>query len=226
MNSELTEILNNLHGEQSFYLEDGTLKDKLIANYMDEEDAHAEILECEHNTSLRIRQSEGTPTPLFDCRLEASDFQYQVIWGITDFTADEATELIDRLRPYAPITPRQKSSPAKNIVRKKKGDQLLGIAAAATALELSHRSLKTLIPCSETRIVTEAGNTAIKEYYWEKALIERFKNLWLKQQTGRGYNSDDLTHVAESCCAGDRQWARDCISDFLNQRRLTSGKVS
>ena len=226
MNSELTKIMNNLPSDQFFYLEDGPLKDRLIANYMDEEDALAEILEFEHNTSLRIRQTEGATPTTIACRLEASEFEYQVVWEITDFTADEATELIDLLRPHCPITPRQETNPGKNIIRKKKGDHLLGIAATATTLELSHRSLKALIPCSETRIVTEAGNSSIKEYYWDKELIKRFKNLWLKHQEGRGYNSDDLTHIAECCCAGDRQWARDCISDFLNQRNLSSEQVS
>jgi hypothetical protein len=226
MNPELTNIVNNLQDEQFFYLEDGSLKDKLIANYLDEEDAHAEILEFEHNASLRLRQCEGASTPIFYCRLETSGFHYQVIWGITDFNAEEATELIDLLRPHCPISLSQKSGPGKNIIRKKMGDQLLGIAAAAKALELSHRSIKALIPCSETRIVTEAGNSSIKEYYWDKKLIDRFKNLRLKQQEGRGYNSDDLTYIAESCCAGDRKWARDCISDFLNQRKLSSDKTS
>lgn len=225
MNFELTDIVNNLQNEQFFYLEDGALKDKLIENYLDEEDAHADILEFEHNASLRLRQSEGGPTPIFDCRLETNGFHYQVIWGISDFTDDEATELIDLLRPHCPTAHAHKSGSGKNIIRKKKGDQLLGIAAAAKALELSHRSLKTLIPCSETRIVTEAGNSSIKEYYWDKKLIDRFKTLWLKHQEGCGYNSDDLAYIAESCCAGDYTWARDCIIDFLNKRNFSSEKV-
>ncbi len=58
MNPELTDIVNNLQDEQFFYLEDGPLKDKLIENYLDKEDAHAEILEFEHNASLRLRQGE------------------------------------------------------------------------------------------------------------------------------------------------------------------------
>jgi len=225
MNPELTDIVNNLQDEQFFYLEDGPLKDKLIENYLDKEDAHAEILEFEHNASLRLRQGERALTPIFDCRLETGGFHYQVIWGIADFTDDEAAELIDLLRPHCPIVPVHKSGPGKNIIRKKMGDQLLGIAAAANALELSHRPLKNLIPCSETRIATEAGNSSIKEYYWDKKLIDRFKNLWLKHQEGHGYDSDDLTYIAESCCAGDRTWARDCINDFLDKRNISSEKV-
>lgn len=220
MSSELLNLLDSLPGELFFYLENGMLKNKLVECYMEEEDAQHEILEFEHNASLRIRPGEGAAAPSFDCRLEAGDFHYQIIFSTTDFTADERIELLDYLRPHCSAHAKQAGSSGRNIIRKQQGNELLGISAAAKALGLSHRSLKSLIPCSETRITEQSGQKSIKEYYWDKQLIARFESLWLKQQQGRGYNREDLTVIAECCCAGDRQWARDCINDFINQRKL------
>ncbi len=219
MISELLEMIDSLPEDLFFYLEDGALKNKLVEAYMEREDAHAEIREFELNASLRLRREAGS-APAFDCRLEANDFQYRIILAAGDFEVDEITELVDLLKPQCPITLRKESKPARNIIRKKKSSELLNISAATKALALSRRALKRLIPCSATRIVEEDGDKTIKEYYWDQVLIGRFASLWLKHQAGRGYNREDLSFIAQSCCDGDRRWAHDCIVGFLNQRKL------
>lgn len=224
MISELLKLISNRQIELFFYLEEGALKNKLVEKYMEETDADAEILDFEHNAAMRITQEAGATKPTFDCRLEASEFQYQCLFSSEDFATDEINELIELLRPHCPAISVKKNGPKKNILRKKKGDGLWGLSTVATTLGLSPRTVKALIPCSETRIEEKDGNKTIKEYYWDIELIERFQKLWVKQTEGRGYNSEDLTLIAEHCCAGDRKWARDCITDYFNQRKLTSGQ--
>lgn len=216
-------MLNGLQGELFFYVEDGALKNKLIETYMNQEDAHADILEFELNASVRIRREEDTAPPAFECRLETADFQYQTIFAVRDFDDDEVTELIDHLKLHCSVPSKKESGSAKNIIRKKKGRGLLNISEAAKALSLSQRSLKTLIPCSEVRIEEEGGDKSIEEYYWDNELIARFETLWEKQQEGRGYTSEDVEYIAECCCDGDRRWARDCITGYLDQRNLSEG---
>lgn len=225
MLSKLLEMIERLPDEVFFYLEDGPLKHKLIARYRDQADAHGELLELEHNLSLKFRRGARAATPTFDARLEADDFLYQTSFVAEDFSAAEIAELLERLGLYAARPRRQGSQPAKNILRKQKGRDLLNIAAAARTLGLSHRRLKSLIPCSETRIVAEAGGQGIKEFYWERALVDRFAGLWVRHQQGRGYNSEDLELVAANCCDGDRRWAHDCITGFLAQCRLRESRT-
>ena len=220
MLSELLKLLDRLQGELFLYLEDGQLKSRLVESYMENEDALVEFLEFDHNASLRIKPKHESTPPVFYCRLETSDFNYQVLLSAEDFTSAEIAELITLLLPFCQINPKQEPTLSRKIIRKKKGSNLLGIAAAAKALGLSHRLLKALIPCSETRIVEKDGAKRIEEYYWDKELIDRFEMLWVKQQEGRGYNREDLTIIATACCDGDQRWARDCIVGFLNQRKL------
>ncbi len=218
MISKLVEMINGLKGEVCFFAEDGPLKNKVIERYLEEEDAHADILDFELDASVCIKQGGGTVAPAFECRLEAGDFLYQTFFSLGDFNADEITELIVRLSPHCPGTLKREATPDRNILRKKKGSGLLNISVAAKALGLSHRALKALIPCSEIRIAEKGDEKTIEEYYWDKDLIDRFETLWVKQQEKRGYSGEDLTFIAEDCCDGDRQWARDIIAGFLQQR--------
>jgi len=228
MITELRRILTEMQGEAVFFVADGALKEKLIARYMDQADAHAEILDFEFVASYRIGRIAESP-PLFDCRLERDDFRFQTFFAPEDFAAHDAEmiELLDLLRPYS-LSPRKKEArPARNIIRKKKAAGYLGIAEAARILGLSPRGLKRLIPCSELRVVEDGVARGIEEFFWEEGLIRRFESLVAKQQERRGYNSADLTFIAERCCEGDRRWARDCIVEFLRQRRVVedSGAV-
>ncbi len=220
MNSELIEIIDSLQSEPFFYVADGVLKEGLIARYMAQEAAHAEILEFELNVSIRLRRGEGSVPPGFDCHLETSDFQYQISLALADFADEERVELLEHLRPFHLAPGVKGGGSRKKILRKHKGGGLLNISAAAKGLGLSQRALKTLIPCSETRILSEGGARRIEEYYWDKGLIARFEGIWLKHLERRGYNREDLAFIAENCCDGDRRWARDCITGFLRQRTL------
>lgn len=219
MISELLKMLENLQDERFFHLETGPLKSRLIDSYMSEADAHAEILDFEHSATLRTGRLEDSTTPEVVLHLEAGDFAYQIGFPVGDFAEDEISELLEHLRPLSLPPARPATGLSRPILRKKPGHELLNISATAKTLGLSPRQLKSLIPCNETRIVEEDGKKIIKEYFWDKGLVGRFETLGMKQQAGRGYNSEDLTFIAENCCDGDRRWAHDCISGFLKQRK-------
>ncbi len=211
-------MIDGLQDEVFFFVEDGPIKDKLIDRYLVEDDAHSEILDFDLDASVRITRGEGSAPPAFESRLEADDFEYRTTFFVEDFDTDERAELIDRLRPHCPVPLKKEAGAGRNILRKKKGQGLLNISEASKALGLSHRALKALIPCSEIRVAEEGGDKTIEEYYWQKDLVDRFETLWAGKKEGRGHTSADVTFIAECCCDGDRQWARDTIAGFLKDR--------
>lgn len=217
---ELMAMLDALQGEVVFFVEDGPLKNTLIERYLEEDEAHADILECELDASVRIQWVEGSAAPVFACLLETGDFQYQTILAVGDLTNAEITDLVGQLRRHCPIPLPKQTRPCRNILRKKKGHGLLNISEASKGLGLSPRSLKTLIPCSEIRIAETDGEKTIEEYYWEKDLIGRLESLWEGHKQGRGHHREDESYIAEWCCDGDMLWAKDIISEFLQQRSL------
>lgn len=220
MLSQLLAMLDSLQGELFFFVEDGPLKHKLMDCYLTEEYPQGDILDFELDAAVRIKRNEDAADVEIEGRLEASDFLFQTLLAIGDFADDEIAELLKHLRPYCGATAKPKTQPTRNILRKKKGSGLLDIRVAATTLGLCQQDLKTLIPCSEIRITEQGGDKAIKEYYWEKDLIGRFATLKAAHKQGREANREDVTCIAEWCCDGDRQWARDLIGEFLKKRHL------
>ncbi len=220
MISELMAMLDCLQGEVFFFVEDGPLKHKIIERYLEEEEAQSDILDFEFDAALRIQREEGTEDTKIEARLEAGDFLYQTNFTTKDLAADETAELLEYLKQLCTTTPKPKARPGRNILRKKNGSGLLGISVAANALGLSQRALKALIPCSEIRIAEHDGDKVIEEYYWEQDLIGRFASLGAAHKERREANREDVTCIAEWCCDGDRQLARDLISEFLKQRQL------
>lgn len=217
MISQLLAVLDSLQDELFFFVEDGPLKHKLIDRYLTEEDSQGDILDFELDAAIRIKRKEGAADVEIEGRLEADDFLFQPLFGSRDFAGDEIAELLKHLRPHCAAPAKTQAKPARNILRKKQGSGLLGISAAATALGLCQRELKSLIPCSEISIAEQGGDKVIEEYYWEKDLIGRFASLGAAHHEGRKAQREDVTSIAEWCCDGDRQWARDLIGEFLKQ---------
>lgn len=225
MISQLLAVLDSLQGELFFFVEDGPLKHKLIERYLEEEDSQGDILDFELDGAIRIKRKESAADVEIEGRLEADDFLFQTLFASGDFTDDEIAELLKHLRPHCAAPAKTQAKPARNILRKKQGSGLLGISAAATALGLCQRELKSLIPCSEICITEQRGDKVIEEYYWEKDLIGRFTSLEAAHKQGREANREDVTCIAEWCCDGDRQWARDLIGEFLKKRYLAKSSA-
>lgn len=220
MISELMAMLQHLQGEVFFFVDDGPLKHKLIERYLEEEESQSDILDFEIDASLAIKPKEGAANWEIKGSLQVGDFLYQSPFVSEDFAADEISELVAQLEPHCASFSKPKARPGRSILRKKQGSGLLEISAAANALGLCPRDLKALIPCSEIRIREQDGDKIIEEYYWEKDLIGRFATLTGAHSEGQAANREDVTCIAEWCCDGDRQWARDIISEFLIQCQL------
>lgn len=60
MISDLLKIIDNLPSELFCHLEEGPLKNRLVASYLDEVDAHTDILEFDHKLFTADRNPESS----------------------------------------------------------------------------------------------------------------------------------------------------------------------
>lgn len=213
----LLDRLHRLECDVFCYLNDGPLKNALLEKYLDEADAHSDIMEFNLDASLSIKHSTDTLAETITLRLECDEFLYQTTLCETKLDADQSDELLELLDLHCPKQAATETSPNKNIIRKKQGDNLLNIGQASKALGLSQRQIKVMIPCSEIRIVKNDLSKTIEGYYWDTQLIQRFILLREQQQQGCRYSDDDINYIAENCCDDDVKWACDTIATFLKQ---------
>ncbi|OQY22424.1 MAG: hypothetical protein B6I37_07275 [Desulfobacteraceae bacterium 4572_35.2] len=209
--------LSTLEQQLFCYLDDGPLKSILLERYLDEADAHDDIMELDLDASLLIKNSVNGSTATIMLRLEYDEFLYQTTLCPTALDTEQSAELLALLNLHGPKQTTTKTSSNKNIIRKKQGENLLNVAQASKALGLSQRQIKRIIPCSEIRIVDNYTSKSIEDYYWDTQLIQRFSRLRQQQQQGCRYSDDDINYVAKKCCEEDVKWARDTIAIFLRQ---------
>lgn len=209
-------LLNKLDRDIFIHLNDGPLKNAAIDAYLDEPDALIDIMEFHLEGSIII-ETTSKSLPTVKIRLEASDFMHQTILDLALLTADQKQELLELVQIQIPQQVATNVAPAKNILRKKLATNLYDIGQASIELGLPQRELKTIIPCSEIRIVEKDAVKTIEDYYWDIQLIQRFKLLHEQQQNGVRYTKDDIEFIAENCCDGDIKWAQDTIAIYLRQ---------
>lgn len=213
----LLDKLNTLDHELFCFLKDGPLKSALLESYLDEADANSDIMEFDVDASLLIKDSANGSTATITLRLECDEFLYQTTLCPSELDSEQSVELRELLDLHCPKQITTKTSPSKNIIRKKQSENLLNIAQASKALGLSQHQIKRIIPCSEIRIADKDSSKSIEGYYWDIQLIHRFNLLRDQQQQGCRYSDDDINYIAENCCEQDVKWARDTIATYLKQ---------
>lgn len=212
----LLDRLRTLDQDLFCYLNDGPLKSALLEIYLDEADAHSDIMEFELDTSLLLKHNASASTTI-TLRLECDEFLYQTTLDPNELDVEQSNELLELLDLHWPNQSTTKTSPSENIIRKKHGENLLNIAQASKSLGLSQRQIKTMIPCSEIRIVENDSSKSIEGYYWDTRLVQRFILMRENQQQGCRYSDDDINYIAANCCEDDVKWARDTIANYLKQ---------
>lgn len=198
------------------YLHDGVLKNTLLDRYLDEPDSICDILDFDFDASLIIERC-GEEIATIILRLECDDFLYQTSLDTDTITNEQRLEIEQLvLRHSAEQRLKLPSPPKQNILRKKRGNDLLNIAQTSQALGLSQRKTKELIPCNDLRIVADGAIQTIEEYYWDRQLIQHFTMLKQQHHNTQHYHNEDLLVIAEGCCDGDIKWAQDIVDAYLS----------
>lgn len=106
----------------------------------------------------------------------------------------------------------------RTVIKRKGEPDAYDIVGASSRLKVSQEWLKSVIPCSNYSYDEIDGRKIIREYYWNVELIEylfRLKNSKIAPE--------DLKYVADQCCFGDHEWAKDLIGRLKSPNRTEPG---
>lgn len=215
----IRELLLELGGSVTFRLEDGPVYTKIIDLYVDElGDVSEEIDENTIDVMINLSTNETTN-------------EIEISFSVKSFNSDFSSELTfvklnSVEREYIKETLLHKINseqckPDENmnsvIIRKNDSNTVYDIHIAAHNLNVSKQWLKNIIPCSDYSYVEENGKKTIKEYYWDKDLVSR-----LTQIKNNVPDEADCQYVAQHCCEGDLEWARDLINSLKGLPKVVS----
>lgn len=213
----ISDRLSVLHGHVYFRPEAGPLLERLTNAVLDSLDGELaeELAEGGFGLEVSVGRQDGDGEPVLSLKVDRPGVSHGVqlaVSGLTDAEQEDLAGYLGRLAAdAAPVEP----APAgKNVVRKRVEGDHHEKGAASARLKVSPEWLKSVVPCTDYSYDEIDGKKYIREYYWSKDLIERLFRIKSTKTT-----PEDLQFVAQECCEGDLDWARDLIARLKSPNR-------
>jgi hypothetical protein len=213
----ITNHLATLHGHTYFRPQNGPLKERLMQQVLD--DAAGELAEESGEGSFDIevsignQEGDGQPSVSFKVdRLGAVHTSQLALSLLGDEALEDLAGYLLRLGKEA--IPAVAAASGKTPLGMQPDADHLEKGAASARLKVSPEWLKRVIPCTDYSYEEIDGKKYIREYYWSKELIEKLFKIKSTKTT-----PEDLQYVAQECCEGDVDWARDLIARLKSPNR-------
>jgi hypothetical protein len=214
----ISNLLRQLHGHGYFRPETGPLKARLTESVLEtlDSDALEQLSEQPIDFEVSIGFQEGEETVIIGVSVQHPDLTHTSELALVALAEDALEDLAGYLtRLVENATPVEASASDKALLRKKMEEESHEQTSASTRLKVSPQWLKSVIPCTDYSYDEIDGKKFIREYYWSKELIERLFKIKCTKTT-----PDDLQYVAQECCEGDLDWARDLIARLKSPNRV------
>lgn len=213
----ISDRLSKLHGHVYFRPGAGALLELLKQAVLDSVNGElAEELEeggFGLEVSIGSQEGEGEPTLTFKAdHPSAVDTSQLVMSELSEEALEDLADYLTRLT--AEVAPLDQALTGKHVVRRKPEGDHHEKGAAAARLKVTPEWLKSVVPCTDYSYDEIDGKKYIREYYWSKDLIERLFRIKSSKTT-----PEDLQYVAQECCHGDLDWARELIARLKSPNR-------
>jgi hypothetical protein len=214
----ITGYLAKLHGYAYFRPEEGPLAVRLRNEVLDamEGEQAEELAEIPFDLEVSIGQQEGEGELAVTFSVDHPVITYSSQLNLQLFADDELLDLAGYLMPLAEKAATvEDESAGGTVVRRspeENGHHL--IDSASTRLKVTPEWLKSVIPCTDYSYEEIDGKKYIREYFWSRELIERLAKIRATKTT-----PEDVQYVAQECCEGDMDWAKDLIGRLKSPNR-------
>lgn len=214
----LDDLLKSENAAFSFRPDDGAFRSRLVELLLaGESEAFVELF-SENNCDMLVRISGSSlEDALIHCQVGGDFGERGLECRLSGLKQPELGDLVEQMshldasQPVAPAL-----SGGKNVLRRK-GEinllNMLNIEEAAQQLSLSTQLLKSRIPCTDYSYNEVNDKIVIKDYYWSKSLVERLAAI-----KASGATAEDSKYIADECCHGDLEWAKEIIGLFSRQQ--------
>ncbi|HBG05830.1 MAG: hypothetical protein A2075_03360 [Geobacteraceae bacterium GWC2_58_44] len=213
----ISDRLSSLHGHAYFRPQDGPLMKTLANELLDAVDGELaeQLSEGGFDLEVSISHQEGDSDPTVSFSVDRPGVAHtskiaatQLNDGALEDLAGYLTRLVEESAPAEPAVA------GKTVLRKTPEGDHHEKGPASARLKVSAEWLKSVVPCTDYSYDEIDGKKYIREYFWSRDLIERLFRIKSTKTT-----PEDLQFVAQECCDGDLDWARDLIARLKSPNR-------
>jgi hypothetical protein len=213
----ISDRLSKLHGHLYFRPAAGALLERLRQEVL--ESVNGELVEELAEGGFGLEVSIGCPEGDSELILSYSVDRPGMVHSAQLIVSQLSEETLEDLAGYlvsltAETAPAEPGVAGKHVLRKRPEGDHHEKEAAAARLKVSPEWLKSVVPCTDYSYDEIDGKKYIREYFWSKELIERLFRIKSSKTT-----PEDLQYVAQECCEGDLDWARDLIARLKSPNR-------
>ena len=216
----ISNLLQQLHGHGYFRPESGPLKSRLTEAVLDSLEGDAVELFADQIIDLEVSigRLEGEDQIGIDVKVQLPGLTHSSELSLAALADDALEDLAGYLaRLVEGAEPAEPGEPGKVLVRKKIDADSHEQGSASARLKVTPQWLRSVVPCTDYSYDEVNGKKIIREFYWSKELIERLFKIKSTKTT-----PEDLQYVAQECCEGDLEWARDLIARLKSPNRVES----
>ena len=217
-NMNLDDLLKSGNSDFSFRPDDGALRSALVAMLLATENEEFADLFSESSSDISVGvYGTSVAEGLIRCRVYGDFGERSLECRLATLTQTAFADLTEQLS-HLDAVQTASSAPhhgARGVLRRKAEINLFNMLSceeAAQQLNLPRQTLKSMIPCSDYSYSEVNDKIVIQEYYWSKNLIQRLCDI----KTG-GATAEDCRYIADECCHGDLDWAKEIIGLFSRQ---------
>lgn len=213
----ISDRLSQLHGHVYFRPQEGALAERLKQAVLDSVTGELaeELAEGGFGLEVSVGSQEGEGEPALSVSVDRPGISHSLQLAVSELSEAALEDLADYLARLAPgAAPAEPTVAGKHVLRRKPEGDHHEKGPASARLKVSPEWLKSVVPCTDYSYDEIDGKKYIREYYWSKELIERLFRIKCTKTT-----PEDLQYVAQECCHGDLEWARDLIARLKSPNR-------
>lgn len=210
------EMLRELNGQAYFRPENGHLKATLVEKAINE--LEIEIIDGQlgsFDVAVDINTDDYDNEIILSYCVDHPEVNHSSEIPIAKLDEGAVKDLFGYLsRLIDERKPAENNAVKRIILRRKHNFANYDLQRASKKLGVSERWFKSTIPCTDYNYTEKEGKTQIKEYHWSVDLVER-----LCQIKSRSADGSDIQYIADHCCYGDLDWAKEIIKELRSSKR-------
>ncbi|UFS70236.1 hypothetical protein LPW11_20470 [Geomonas sp. RF6] len=210
----IAKVLKELGGKAFVTLESGPFHTRVkedVAEQLNE--VYEDIDEAAFDVEIRLEWDANPREIAVTIRAASADFDHSRRLHAYQLSSRERStllkELVDqkkRLQAFEPSKPK--------VIVRKKADNSYDLHVAAQKLDVGSEWFKKNVPCTGYNCEGGEDSKKVLNFRYHKEMVDR-----LCKAKDDAFDETDLKYVADACCEGDIEWAREIVASLKEQRK-------
>jgi len=210
----IARMLDELGGRATIRPDGGAFHARVMEDVAGQlDDIYEDLDEAAFDVEIQLESDPDPRKVSLAIRAVSADFDTTIRIHASQLNSRERSAVLKELLAEKRKHEARREASARKVIVRKKSDNSYDLHIAAQKLDVPTDWLKKTVPCTGYQCDAGADAEAIHRFRYQKDVIDR-----LCKVRDNTFDEADLNCLADLCCEGDSEWARDIIDSFKSRR--------